>query len=169
MAKIAFAAQLLLLGALLVLPACVSEGPGADFDRDGLHDLTEDTNENFLYDPPESDFDNADTDYDGVCDGLPSGNPDAAVCARCEDCNDNGLFEPCLTESDPLNDDTDNDGIGDAQDGSPAQGYDCASGNPQLQYGSSLPPGKPFPPRRTATPIPQDTPIPPAPTPTPVR
>jgi hypothetical protein len=93
-----------------------------------------------------------------VCDGVPEGEPIA-----CEDCDGDGAFEPCLGETDPLNDDTDNDGIGDRSDPSPLDGFDCSGGGSELAYGDSLPPGKPFPgPAATVTPT-----APPAPTPTP--
>jgi hypothetical protein len=98
-------------------------------------------------------------------------------CTGCEDCNDNGSWEPCLNETDPLNDDTDGDGIPDKSDPAPLDNLhiDCSGGNnPKLAYGSSLPDGKPFPVRPTATPspapFPTSTPGPPPalfPTPTP--
>lgn len=158
-----------LLAGALAFAACVSEGPGSDFDRDGLSDETEDRDDDFDLDPGESDFLSTDTDFDGCCDGLPS----TAVCdgvpegepIGCEDCNNNGFWEPCLNETDPLNDDTDDDGVNDRNDPSPLDGIDCSGGVSQLPYGGSLPPGKPFPtrPAPTAT----ATAVPPTPTPTP--
>jgi hypothetical protein len=172
------------LGALLAIPvavallvyACVNKGSGSDFDEDGLNDRLEDVNDNFQLDPGESDFLTADTDADGVCDGQP--DHALASCSGCEDCNNNGLFEPCLGETDPLNDDTDGDGIPDGIDPAPldALGVDCSQGNVPMAYGASLN-GKPFPVRRTPTPspapFPTSTPGPaptivsPLPTPTP--
>lgn len=140
---------------MLVLYACVSDGPGSDFDQDGLKDDIEDVNKNFAFDPGESDFVNPDTDSDGICDGLPP--KELTSCTGCEDCNNNGSWEPCLGETDPLNDDTDNDGIPDKSDPAPLDhlSIDCSSGNnPKLPYGASLPDGKPFPVRPTATPSP---------------
>src|SRR5262249_46050664 len=55
----------------LWLYACVSSGPGSDFDGDGLKDKTEDRNGNFAFDPGESDFLIPDTDSDGLYDGQP--------------------------------------------------------------------------------------------------
>jgi hypothetical protein len=151
--------------AALWLYACVSSGPGSDFDDDGLKDSIEDTNGNFAFDPGESDFLIADTDSDGLCDGEPD-HP-LTTCNGCEDCNNNGFFEPCLGETDPLNNDTDNDGIPDGEDPDPLDNLaiDCSQGNVQLPYGASLPPGKPFPvpptPTLTPAPFPTSTPGPP--------
>jgi hypothetical protein len=146
------------------LYACVSSGPGSDFDGDGLKDKTEDRNDNFAFDPGEADFLITDTDSDGLCDG----EPDHAVktCNGCEDCNNNGFWEPCLGETDPLNNDTNNNGIPDGEDPDPLSGLsiDCSQGNVQLPYGGSLPPGKPFPvpptPTLTPAPFPTSTPGP---------
>ena len=134
--------------------ACVSSGPGADFDSDGLTDRIEDPNDNFTFDPGEADFVDPDTDRDGQCDGLPP--KDLSTCMGCEDCNDNGFWEPCLGETDPLNDDTDNDGIPDQQDPQPLDklSIDCSGGNVKVPYGGSLPPGKSFPAPPTPTPTP---------------
>jgi hypothetical protein len=144
---------------LMVASGCVSSGPGSDFDRDGLPDDVEDRDENFAHDPGETDFNNPDTDGDGLCDGQPK--KPLAACSGCEDCNNNGFWEPCLGETDPLNDDTDDDGIPDGEDPNPlgnlnweALGVDCAQGNAQLPYGASLPPGKPFPGFEEPTPTP---------------
>jgi hypothetical protein len=142
------------LGAALMFYACVSSGPGSDFDEDGLKDDVEDVNHNFEFDPGETDFLRTDTDADGLCDGRPDHElPD---CTGCEDCNNNGFWEPCLGETDPLNDDTDNDGIPDKEDPAPLDrlAIDCSQGNVKLPYGASLPPGKPFPVRPTPTPSP---------------
>ncbi|MGH7820740.1 MAG: hypothetical protein ACREQ9_13305 [Candidatus Binatia bacterium] len=142
----------------VVFNGCVSEGPGSDFDRDGLTDDIEDPNENFTLDPGETDFVNPDTDGDGLCDGRPRRN--LAACTGCEDCNNNGFFGPCLGETDPLNDDTDNDGVPDAQDPSPLDGIDCSGNPPEGAYGDSLPPGKPLPGSVTPTPTAAPTPSP---------
>ncbi|MGH7857238.1 MAG: hypothetical protein ACREQY_07870 [Candidatus Binatia bacterium] len=159
----------LLLGAsvalLVAVGGCVSEGPGSDFDGDGLKDGAEDLNESFALDPGETDFVNVDTDRDGLCDGLPSrprvcdGAPEGEP-VGCEDCDNDGLWEPCLGETDPLNDDTDDDGVPDGQDPSPLDGIDCSAGNPGFRYGDSLPPGKPFPGSTTPTPSPAPAPTP---------
>jgi hypothetical protein len=147
---------LLAIGALgaFLLYACVDSGSGSDFDGDGLDDRLEDVNDNFQFDPGESDFITVDTDADALCDGQ-ADHP-LVGCTGCEDCNDNGSFEPCLGETDPLNDDTDNDGIRDDVDPAPLDAFpvDCAAGNVRLAYGASLPGGKPFPVRPTATPSP---------------
>ncbi len=162
---------------LIIAYACSGDGPGSDFDQDGIKDEVEDRNGNFTFDPGETDFVLPDTDGDGICDGQPPKPlPD---CTGCEDCNNNGFWEPCLGETDPLNDDTDNDGIPDATDPAPLDNLhlDCSGGNLKLNYGDSLPQGKPFPVRPTATPspapFPTSTPGPaptglPFPTPTPV-
>ena len=155
-----------LLGLAFALAGCVDSGTGSDFDFDGVPDRLEDVNDDFVFDPGESDFIAFDTDVDGLCDGLPGR---ALPCMRCEDCDNDGSYEPCLNESDPLNDDTDNDGVGDANDPDTAPGVDCAAGSPALPYGSSLPAGKPFPIRATPTPLFTSTPqvAPPTPTPAP--
>ncbi len=152
----------------LLLYACVSSGPGTDFDNDGLTDNTEDTNKDFIFDPGETDFADPDSDHDGLCDGRP--DQELPGCTGCEDCNNNGFWEPCLGETDPLNNDTDNDGIPDGEDPAPLDGLniDCSQGDVKLAYGASLPPGKPFPLRQTPTPspapFPTSTPGPPPPT-----
>lgn len=135
----------------------MSSGPGSDFDRDGLEDQIEDPNDNFTFDPGETDFIETDTDRDGLCDGLPGES--LTTCTGCEDCNNNGFWEPCLNETDPLNDDTDNDGARDQQDPAPLDrsSVDCSGGNVKLPYGASLPPGKGFPTPVGATPTPTPT------------
>jgi hypothetical protein len=140
--------------------ACVDDGEGSDFDLDGVPDQIEDPNDNFLFDQGESDFNAFDTDLEGVCDGLPE-DPNDVACVRCEDCDNDGKFEPCLSETDPLNNDTDNDGASDRDDGAPLDAFavDCATVG-ELAYGASLPAGKPFPVRPTATPFPTLTPLP---------
>ena len=155
LATLAFAA---LLSAAIA--ACVDEGKGSDFDFDGIPDQVEDPNDNFIVDPGETDFNNTDTDLEGVCDGF-TDEPDKVSCVRCEDCDVDGKFEPCLNETDPLNDDTDNDGVSDRDDGAPLDAFpvDCA-GIVELPYGASLPPGKPFPVRPSPTPFPTSTPLP---------
>jgi hypothetical protein len=149
--------------------ACVSSGPGSDFDQDGVKDSIEDPNGNFSFDPGESDFITADTDADGLCDGQPGHA--LRDCTGCEDCNNNGFWDPCLGETDPLNNDTDNDGVADGSDPSPLDGVPADCG---LPYGASLPGGKPFPVRPTVTPTPAPFPTstsgpegPPTPTPRP--
>ena len=137
----------------LVLHACVDSGDGSDFDEDGIRDELEDLNDDFIFDPGELDYVSTDTDLDTLCDGQPE-SP-RFTCTGCDDCNNNGFFEPCLGETDPLNNDTDNDGALDGGDGAPVDnlGVDCSAGNVQLAYGSTLN-GKPFPLRPTATPSP---------------
>ena len=71
-------------------PDCLEPPP--DSDSDGLTDETE---EAWCTDP-----DDADTDDDGIPDGL-------------EDANLNGVFEPGLGETNPCDIDTDNDGLQD--------------------------------------------------------
>ena len=140
---------------VVVAGGCVDEGPGSDFDRDGLTDEIEDPNENFALDPGETSFIDPDTDREGLCDGQPE-RP-LVQCDGCEDCNNDGFWEPCLGETDPLNDDTDNDGISDRDDPGPLDNLaiDCSGGqNPRFAYGDSLPPGKPFPGSPQPTPTP---------------
>jgi hypothetical protein len=138
----------------LLLYACVSTGSGTDFDGDGLTDNVEDVNKNFILDPGETDWQDTDTDHDGLCDGRP--DQELPSCTGCEDCNNNGFWEPCLGETDPLNNDTNNNGIPDLEDPAPLAGltFDCSQGNVKLPYGASLPSGKPFPVRATPTPSP---------------
>jgi len=149
---------------VLVIHSCSGSGSGSDFDGDGLPDRIEDKNDNFMFDPGESDFFSPDTDTDGLCDGRQ--DQQLPECTGCEDCNDNGFWEPCLGETDPLNNDTDNDGILDGADPAALDNLtiDCSQGNVPLAYGASLPPGKPFPVRPTPTPspapFPTSTPIP---------
>jgi hypothetical protein len=126
--------------ALGAFSGCVSRGSGSDFDRDGLKDEVEDPNENFARDPGETDFAHPDTDGDGLCDGRP--RKPLPSCSGCEDCNNDGFWEPCAGETDPLNPDTDGDGVPDASDPDPLDrlGIDCSGGGPRLRYGDSLPP-----------------------------
>ncbi|MGH7896691.1 MAG: hypothetical protein ACREQQ_01985 [Candidatus Binatia bacterium] len=149
----------------LAVAACVDSGPGSDFDNDGVKDTIEDENDNFMFDPGELDFLNPDTDLDGLCDGQPTRV--LANCTGCEDCNNDGFWEPCLGENDPLNDDTDADGVRDRDDpqlDTARVGIDCSAGSPRLPYGTSLG-DKPFPARPTPTstpaPFPTSTPGPP--------
>lgn len=170
---LAVVAFLALSSAALV--SCVDKGEGSDFDFDGVPDRLEDPNDDFIVDPGETNFDEPDSDFDGVCDGL--SDEEDLGCVRCEDCNNDGRFDPCLSETDPLNDDTDNDGVGDRDDGEPlsnfdfaGRGIDCGAGNVPLPYGASLPPGKPFPATPTPTPfatLPPITIVIPTATPTP--
>lgn len=158
--------MILTMGAALLAGACVSRGPGSDFDKDGLKDSIEDKNANLAFDAGETDFTRTDTDGDGLCDGRP--DTDLPTCNGCEDCNNNGFWEPCLNETDPLNDDTDNDGLRDGEDPAPLDHLkiDCSRGNVKLPYGASLPPGKPYPAPQTPSPSPMP---PPRATPTPKR
>lgn len=159
---------LAVLALTALLGACADQGKGTDFDFDGVPDRLEDPNDDFLFQSGESNFNGVDTDADGLCDGRPEG--EIAGCTGCEDCGNDGSFDPCASETDPLNDDTDNDGARDMADASPGFPVDCATGSPKLAYGASLPPGKPFPVLPTATPVLTATPFPfftPTPTPTP--
>jgi len=70
----------------------------ADSDVDGLIDGMEDFNHNGVVDPGETDPCDDDTDGDGILDGV-------------EDANHNRVVDP--GESDPLEEDTDGDGIPD--------------------------------------------------------
>ncbi len=76
---------------------------GADADLDGIPDRLEDLNQNGEYEPEinETNWMSADTDLDGIPDGT-------------EDANHNGMVDP--GETDPRKQDTDGDGIGDAQE-----------------------------------------------------
>jgi len=102
-----------------------------DTDGDGLVDGIEDKNLNGYHDKGETDPNNKDSDGDGLCDGLcrvTGGigklchDLDGQNCidvpyARYmgEDKNLNGIYEPKLRETDPLNPDSYGDGIGDEQ------------------------------------------------------
>ena len=144
----------LAFGTMLV-SACVGEGPGSDFDKDGLTDEIEDPNENFTRDPDETDFIRTDSDDDDLCDGQPRRT--LTDCTGCEDCNRNGFWEPCLAEPDPLNFDTDHDGLSDSQDPAPVDAVpvDCSADSPEFRYGDSDPVDTPTPtPAPTATPTP---------------
>ncbi len=81
--------------------------PGnADTDSDGIADGIEDLNHNGLLDAGETDPLNSDTDLDGIADGN-------------EDANHNGWLDP--GESDPRSGDTDGDGITDSNDICPSR------------------------------------------------
>lgn len=125
----------LLLAFGLALPGCVGSGSGSDFDTDGLVDGLEDRDDDFETDVGETNFADADTDDDGLCDGSPE--TELAVCTGCEDCDNDGAWEPCRGETDPLN--TDTDGDGDGRDGAPLDeaSFDCSAGELALPYGSS--------------------------------
>ncbi len=70
----------------------------ADQDADGLPDFIEDSNDNGVVDPGETDPYDDDSDDDGIVDGN-------------EDTNSNGVVD--AGETNPSNDDTDGDGIQD--------------------------------------------------------
>ena len=78
-----------------------------DTDDDGLPDSIEDSNDNGIVDPGETDPLIPDTDGDGVLDGQ-------------EDSNGNGIVDP--GETAPLNPDTDGDGALDGQEDSNGNG-----------------------------------------------
>ena len=109
----------------------------ADSDNDGLSDGAEDTNGNNLVDPGETDPLNPDTDFDGIQDGTELGvttpvpDPDGSGPAMGTDI---GVFvfdaDPSTT-TDPLNPDTDGDGLLDGEEDS--------NGNGQVDNGESDP------------------------------
>jgi thermitase len=78
-----------------------------DTDEDGLPDSIEDSNDNGIVDPGETDPLNPDTDGDGLLDGQ-------------EDSNGNGIVN--VGETAPLNPDTDGDGALDGQEDSNSNG-----------------------------------------------
>lgn len=110
----------------LTLFGCIGSGPGSDFDGDGIPDTVEDVDGDFVTDIGETSMAGADTDGDGLCDG-PAPDP-LPECLECEDCNADGVWEPCIGETDPLSSDTDGDGIPDARDPTPLDGLDLDCG-----------------------------------------
>jgi hypothetical protein len=126
-----------LFAIVLVIAGCISRGTGSDFDLDGLRDRLEDLDDDLETDVGETNLADADTDDDGLCDGLPETS--LPVCSGCEDCDGDGVWDPCLGESDPLNADTDHDGITDGRDPHPLDGssFDCSGADLRLPYGSS--------------------------------
>lgn len=81
-----------------------------DQDGDGLPDGLEDSNNNGIRDPGETDHLSADTDEDGIPDGF-------------EDINRNGQLDD--GETSPLNRDSDGDGIADGADARPLPPVDA--------------------------------------------
>ena len=84
----------------------------ADTDDDGILDGVEDANQNGLVDTNETDPCNIDTDGDGIQDGTELGYTDADIGSD----TDTGVFQPDLdpsTTTDPLDEDTDGDGVND--------------------------------------------------------
>ncbi len=78
-----------------------------DTDGDNIPDYIEDSNQNGIVDPGETDPNDSDTDDDGILDGV-------------EDADQNGEFDP--GETDPTDPDTDNDGILDGVEDSNQNG-----------------------------------------------
>jgi Bacterial TSP3 repeat len=89
----------------------------ADTDGDGISDGLEDKNKNGFVDPGESDPTKADTDSDGIADGV-------------EDANKNGVVD--AGETDPRKLDTDGDGISDGvEDGNKNGVVDAGETDPR--------------------------------------
>jgi subtilisin family serine protease len=87
----------------------------ADTDDDGILDGVEDANQNGLVDTNETDPCNIDTDGDGIQDGTELGYTDADIGSD----TDEGVFQPDLdpsTTTDPLDEDTDGDGLSDGEE-----------------------------------------------------
>lgn len=94
----------------------------ADTDDDGIQDGVEDANHNGIVDAAETDPCNIDTDGDGIQDGTEKGitepvaDPDGGGVLRGTDTD---IFQPDLdpgSTTDPLDDDTDNDGLLDGEE-----------------------------------------------------
>ncbi|MCP4625526.1 MAG: hypothetical protein GY850_18725, partial [bacterium] len=94
----------------------------ADTDDDGIADGDEDTNQDGSVDPEETDPCDIDSDGDGIQDGTelwvttPVADPDGTGPLKGTNTN---LFQPDLdpsTTTDPLDDDSDNDGLLDGQE-----------------------------------------------------
>jgi subtilisin family serine protease len=87
----------------------------ADTDDDGILDGVEDANHNGLVDTNETDPCNIDTDGDGIQDGTELGYTDADIGSD----TDTGVFkedrDPATT-TDPLDEDTDGDGVNDGDE-----------------------------------------------------
>lgn len=86
----------------------------ADTDNDGISDGVEDANHDGQKDPLETDPCNADTDNDFIQDGTELGYTLNDI-----DPDTDGSFQPDLdpsTTTDPLDDDTDNDGLKDGEE-----------------------------------------------------
>ena len=84
----------------------------ADTDDDGIIDGIEDANHNGIVDPGETDPCNVDTDGDGIQDGTELGLTEADIGPD----TDTGMFVPDSNpgiNTDPLNPDTDGDGMDD--------------------------------------------------------
>ena len=119
-------------GALSIVDTNLDGVPDiVDTDGDGLPDSIEDSNNNGIVDPGETDPLSPDTDVDGVPDGLedsngngevdvgetdplnPDSDSDGALDGQ-EDVNGNGIVD--AGEADPLNPDTDGDGLTDGHE-----------------------------------------------------
>lgn len=118
---------LAIVASSLALLGCFGTGPGSDFDGDGIVDILEDVDEDFVTDVGETSMADADTDGDGLCDG-PVEDP-LPECIRCEDCNANGIWEPCLGETNPTSSDSDGDGVPEARDETPLDGIISGCGD----------------------------------------
>jgi hypothetical protein len=111
-----------------------------DTDDDGLSDGEEDANHNGIVDPGETDPRKADTDGDGIQDGTELGKttgvPDPDGDGPLLGTN-MAVFIPDAdpaTKTDPLNPDTDGDGVKDGQEDRNANGrVDPGEGNPSVK------------------------------------
>jgi hypothetical protein len=103
-------------GLLDTIEAILGTDPNdADTDNDGIPDGVEDANHNGVVDEGETDPCNADTDGDGIQDGTELGYTLDDIGPD----TDTNVFQPDLdssTTTDPLNSDTDGDGLTDGQE-----------------------------------------------------
>ena len=115
--------------ALLLLPAgslAQSTTSDRDLDGDGILDVVEDANGNFIFDAGETDWRNADTDNGGEADGseLKGGRDPLNQSDDCTyDQDGDGLTncEEIAKHTNPRNPDTDGDGLNDRLDPFPLE------------------------------------------------
>lgn len=120
----------------------------ADTDDDGLKDGTEDANYNGIVDAGETNPCNPDSDNDGIQDGpelgvtLPVPEPDGAERPLLG--TDTAIFQADLdpaTKTDPLNADTDGDGVKDGDEDKNHNGrVDAGETDPTVKDGKTVSP-----------------------------
>jgi len=133
---------------------CVDKGPGFGFrPPTGVEDPARRRPKRQLRARSgETDFKSAPTaTHDGVCDGIPK-SP-AHDCTGCEDCTNNGFFEPCLVRRSPLTTTRTTNGIPPGQQpilrrSNPSRSIASAGRPVALRTGASRT-AKPFPVRPT--------------------
>jgi hypothetical protein len=105
----------------------------ADTDDDGISDGVEDANLNGMLDSGETDPCNPDSDGDGIQDGTELGYTLSDIGPD----TDTNLFQPDLnptTTTDPLNSDTDGDGLTDGQEDRNRNGWtDTGERDPEIK------------------------------------